>query len=116
MNEMFKKLLAKKKSSGEEMSPGRMKARSSVLDDLVGNMEGREGKKLGMKKVSVMAPDQEGLEEGLDTAKEVLGEENQLEAGMEAAESEMEDEESEMSPEEMMAEIERLKAQLAMKD
>lgn len=113
MNEGFKKLLAKKKSGSEEMSEGRKKARSSVLDDLMGNMDSREGKKLGMKKVSVMAPSEEGLKEGLEKAEEVLEGEDLM--------SDMEDEEeleeplSEKSPEELIAEIERLKAELAAK-
>jgi hypothetical protein len=120
MNDGFKKLLLKKKEKSGEMSEGRQKARGSVLDDLMGNMDSRDGQKLGMKKVSVMAPSEDGLKEGLEKAKEVV--DGKLPEGSEAEElGESHDEEEQeqpmehKSPEELMEEIERLKAELAMK-
>lgn len=74
MNKAFEKLMAKKKASGDKMPEHRQEARSSVLDDLMHNMDDRHSKKLGgLKKVSVMAPSQEGLQKGLDLAKHVVG-------------------------------------------
>lgn len=69
MNKAFQKMLAKKQA---DMPEGRMKARSSVLDDLIGNMDDRESNKLGMGKVSVMSDSPEGLKEGLNKAKDVV--------------------------------------------
>lgn len=130
MNEAFKKMLMKKKEMEDPMSEGKKEARSSVLDDLMGNMNGRDGKKLGLKKVSVMAPDEKGLKEGLDKAKEIVGEEPSMEEESPEEEStespeeeQMEDEHPEMeaqesdhsdkSPQELMEEIKKLKAELA---
>lgn len=64
--------------------------------------EGDEGEMSGMpehlQKVSVMAKDKQGLEKGLDKAKQVLG------SMPEVAESEMSDDESMESPEEQSLE------------
>ncbi len=117
MNKAFEKMLAKK----PDMSEGRMKARSSVLDELMDNMDDRDSKKLGMGKVSVSADSKEGLKEGLDKAKDLVGKTPEMESlnpeestEEEASESpEMEAEEHEPTPEELMAEIEELKAKLA---
>jgi hypothetical protein len=68
----FDKLLEKK---GKKLSGLEQRAKSDVLSGL--QSEGSEpmGEKLaGLKKVSVAAPSQEGLEQGLDKAKELLGE------------------------------------------
>lgn len=123
MNEAFKKMLAKKKGSGDGMSSGRQKARGSVLDDLMGNMDSRDGQKLGMKKVSVMAPSEEGLEEGLNKAKEVVdglpeSEEMPEDESIESPEDqtmESSEDHSDKSPEQLMEEIRQLKAALAAK-
>lgn len=70
MREKFDKLLAKK---GKKISPAEQKAKGDVLSDLHGQASDAMGDKLmQMKKVSVMSPDKQGLEEGLDKAKELL--------------------------------------------
>lgn len=131
MNKAFEKLLAKKKAMGDEMPKQRMDARSSVLDDLMSNMDGRQSDKLGMKKVSVMSNSKEGLQSGLDKAKDALSDESPEDAehDMDGMDSSDEDEQSEdeqdpdnlamhgqheeMDKEQMQAEIEMLKAKLA---
>lgn len=80
MDELFSKL-SKKGSS--DMSPEAKQAKMEVIMEL---MEmARElmgsGVKSGldeMQKVSVMAPDAEGLEEGLEVAEDLVGEEGAL--------------------------------------
>lgn len=69
MNPTFQKLMAKKKETGDKMSPVEQKAKGSVLSDLMSSMDGIDKEKLsGMKKVTVAAPDKAGLEHGLDMA------------------------------------------------
>lgn len=76
-------------------------------DDLKGGMD-------GMKKVTVAAPDEAGLKEGLDKAKEVVGQMHGMtsedpQAGMEHPDMDNdEDEENSMSPEEIDEEIQHL--------
>jgi hypothetical protein len=116
---MLKKMLENK----EEMSPEDKAAKLAVLKMLkkvAGEMMADEmqGKLMpeSMKQVTVAAPDEEGLKEGLEKAEEVI--EKMPEDMM--AEQESEDEESE-DKEEMMAEgsedseAEKLKALLAAK-
>ncbi len=121
MNSAFQKMLAKKKA---DMPEGRMNARASVLDDLMGNMDDRDSKKLGMKKVSVTADSKEGLKEGLDKAKDVVDQhpgmsdedesmESPEEEASETPEMEASENKDEPSTEELMAQIEELKAKLA---
>ena len=65
------KMLEKK---GKKLSPIEGKAKKDVLSGLSDEMGGKLGERLsGLKKVSVAAPSKEGLEEGLDKAKELLG-------------------------------------------
>lgn len=72
MNDMMKKLLEKKKSKGM-LSDEESSAKMSVLKNLRGQSNDSLSEKLkGAKKVSVMSDSQEGLEEGLDKAKEIL--------------------------------------------
>jgi hypothetical protein len=75
------------------MSDMEKSAKMSVLKDLKQQAnEALGGKLKGMKKVSVLAKDEEGLEKGLDKAKEIVG-------GMEEMSEESEDQE-EMGEEE----------------
>lgn len=52
-------------------------AKIKALTELRGAMSGHEkdglGKAIGMKKVTVAAPDEKGLEKGLETAKDLIG-------------------------------------------
>lgn len=65
--------LLKKKKKGLDMSDGEKKAKMHVLkqiSDMAGEAMGDDIK--SMKKVSVLAPDDKGLEEGLKKAKEIV--------------------------------------------
>lgn len=69
----LKKMIDKKKAEGKQMSPIHVKAKSSVLDDLMSQMDDMDaGKIKGLKKVTVSAPDKEGLEHGLAKATELV--------------------------------------------
>lgn len=111
----FKELLKQKAKEGKILSDEEAKGKMSVLDemdDIIG--EKMSDKVKGLKKVSVAAPNQEGLEEGLDLAKNVVesGAIDKMES-----EDEMEDESdmADMSKEEIMAKIEELKQLLESK-
>lgn len=68
MNNKFHKMLQKKR----DMSPVEKHAKMSVLKDLKSAASEAAGDRLGhLKKVSVMSNSPEGLEEGLDKAKEM---------------------------------------------
>jgi hypothetical protein len=63
------------KKKGKELDPAYKSAKMGVLDQIKGLAEDHmKGDIAGLKKVSVMAPDEEGLKEGLETAKEVVSE------------------------------------------
>lgn len=96
----------------DDMQPEDRSAKTEMLMELIKMASKAAGEDIkkgmdGMKEVSVMAPDQEGLKEGLELAEDVVEEESDLmpEDGMEM--EEMEDD-AEMSPEEIEAEIQRL--------
>jgi hypothetical protein len=108
---MMKKLMQEMAAKEGKMNPEDKAAKIEVLKILKkiatemmadgmkesSDMPGNEG--MGMKKVSVMAKDQEGLEEGLDKAKELI-------EGQEGSEHEMAEESEEGESEDMMAESE----------
>jgi hypothetical protein len=110
MNKAFEKMLAKKKA---DMPEGKMKARASVLDDLMSNMDERDSKKLGMGKVSVSADSPEGLEEGLEKAKEIVSSDVSPEDALGISPEGMEEEGEEDIQEKLLAKIEELEAKLA---
>jgi hypothetical protein len=67
--EHFKKLMAKKMAEGKTMSPSHMKAKGSVLHDLMGELGKMGADHLqGMKKVTVASDSKEGLQHGLKSA------------------------------------------------
>lgn len=102
-------LLKKKAEKGETISPADKSAKLSVLDALDKMMDDENA--AGMKKVTVMAPDKEGLEAGLEKAKDVV----EKKEAAEEAECEMcaeEGYEHEMG-EEADDELARLKARIA---
>lgn len=94
------------------MEDMKKQAKLKVLKDLRSEMSNMMGDDImeGMKKVTVAAPDAEGLEEGLDKAKDMaqMAEEVQAEEDMDM---EYGDEE-EMSKEEVMEMIAELQAKL----
>lgn len=72
---MLAKLLEKKKREGKMMSPMEADAKMSMLQALKDEMgDGMKDDLMAhkMNKVEIAAPDKEGLEEGLDTAKDVI--------------------------------------------
>lgn len=70
----FNKLMEKKKAEGKTLSPIAKDAKMGVLKDLHKMASDSMANKLNnFKKVTVAAPDQEGLEHGLDKAKQIVG-------------------------------------------
>ena len=125
MNKL-EKLLMKKHGEGKMLSKSAAKAKSSVLEDLMGDMFDHEGDKVkGLKKVTVASNSPKGLEKGLDKAKEMLGDKGLSDEDMPEGEESAEHEESEspeleasehedmgdeeMSPEEIEAKIAELR-------
>ena len=105
--DMLQSLMEKKKAKGEGMDDTYKSAKMGVLKVLHKHMSGLMGDDLkGLKKVTVAAPDEEGLEMGLSKAKDMLEESPELEG------SESEDEES---PEDLQAQIDMLQEKLAAK-
>lgn len=120
---MLMQLMKKKAEAGSgDMSPEYKDSKMKTLQALHGEMGKLMGGDLqGLKKVTVASPDEAGLSEGLDKAKELLktsggdGESHTVDSGSMDSENEQsgepEDEMSEedaMSPEELDAEINRL--------
>ena len=80
MSEKLKKLM--KKAGGKKLSDSEMKAKLEVLQEISKLASEGLGSNLaaGMKKkVTVAADDTEGLKKGLDKAKEVLDEQEDME-------------------------------------
>ncbi len=119
MIDKLMKLKEMKKGSGE-MRPVEKNAKMSVLKDLIGEAGNEMSSGLhGLKKVSVMAPNQRGLEKGLDKAKQLVegsSEEESSDMSPEMADEmgeshegmECSPEEMEMSPEELDQKIQAL--------
>lgn len=107
--DMLQSLMEKKKAKGEGMDDTYKSAKMGVLKDLHKHMSGMLGDDLkGLKKVTVAAPDEEGLEMGLSKAKEMLGEESpEMEESEEGSDEE--------SPESLEAQIQMLQEKLAAK-
>jgi len=101
----FKKLLMEKAKEGKFIKPEDAKEKMNVLSEIDDIMGSEMGEKLkGMNKVTIAAPDQESLEEGIEAAGEIVEEM-----------PEMEEESEELSEEEILAKIEELKAMLDSK-
>lgn len=104
MKEMLKKLMEKKGTS--DMSPEYKNSKKEMLMQLMKEMDGMMAEPMkNMKKVTVASPDKEGLEEGLDKAKEILSDKNEEMPDME---EESEDENEDMSLEEIEDQIKKL--------
>lgn len=74
MHKFDRMLEKKKKEGGKELSSNEKTAKMSVVQALRDFAAGEMGKKIdGMKKVSVASDSEEGLEKGLDKAKELIG-------------------------------------------
>ena len=72
MSDMMKKLLDKKKEDKGLMSDEEQSAKLAVLKGLRSKDDSMVNKLKGMKKVSVMSDSSEGLEAGLEKAKEIV--------------------------------------------
>ena len=101
MMDELKRMMAKKKSPEGKMSEDQVKAKMDVIQELLEMAQSAMGSNVKggmdeMKKVSVMAPDDEGLAEGLELAKEVAvdDESPEHEASEEAEEAALPGEES----------------------
>lgn len=140
LDKMMQKIIEKKKRAGDVLDENEQTAKHSVLEDLLGHLDGMDGEKVkGMKKVTIASDSKEGLQHGLakaadmvekgpmtelnrepeegdvaDHAHEDMDSEEQEESPEhEAGESEEEESaEHEESPEELQAKIEELKAKL----
>lgn len=93
MEELLK-MLANKKHG--EMSDDETQAKLDVIKELLGMADGEMGKHVkmgmdGMKKVTVAAPDSEGLAAGLDKAEDMVGSEDEEENPTETDEADTED-------------------------
>ena len=113
MNKRLKDLLFKKAKEGKFLSPEEKAAKIGVLGEVSDMMKEVMGNDL--KKVTVAAPDAEGLKAGLEKAKEVVEKKEEAEE----KEEEMVDEEGydqEMEEPEMSKEdrIAQLREELAM--
>ena len=70
----LKDLLMKKANAGKFLKDDEIAAKKAVLKEINGILGDEMGSKLkGLKKVTVASPTKEGLEAGLDKAKEALG-------------------------------------------
>ena len=76
--EKLQKLLAKKRSLPESERKAKMDVVKGLSDDMAEHMHKRMG---GLKKVEVASDSKEGLNAGLDLAKEVAGREHMSEGG-----------------------------------
>lgn len=71
--ENFRKLLAKKKADGQTLDPMQSSAKSAVLNEMMGGLDGMGADKLrGLKKVTVASNSPTGLEKGLATAQQIV--------------------------------------------
>ena len=115
----FKEVLMKGRKVGEGPYKDAKMSMLKELRSVMGEEMGNDIK--GLKKVTVASPDQEGLEEGLDKAKEIVEEMPEKESGMAEKmpemDSETEEKEDEMpmhksSAEEKIAKLEQELAEL----
>lgn len=101
MSKMFEKLMEKKgKSPMDEEYKNAKMGTLKALHDEMGKLMGED--MVGMKKVTVAAPDKAGLMKGLDKAEELMG-----------AEEDSEEEPSDEESEEMPMSVEEIEAKMA---
>jgi hypothetical protein len=99
MKDLLDKMMANKQEKSE-LSPMEIEAKMDVLKELLGLAESEHGSRVKngldeMKKVTVAAPDEKSLEKGLEKAKDIVANSDEL---LENPEEEKEHEEQE-SPE-----------------
>lgn len=120
MKDKIMKMLMDKKKAGKELSENEKNAKLKIVGDLKKLAEDAMANDIkGMKKVTVAAPTEEGLKEGLEKAEEIVSEQPEMEDSddledAEEAEDELEDED--LSLEDIEAKIaELLQKKEAMK-
>lgn len=116
----LEKLLRKKHSEGKILDKSSAKAKSSILENLANDMMDLDGDKVSnLKKVTIASDSPKGLEKGLDKAKEMIGQQEEMEEespeheASESEEEELSEHEEPQTPEEIEAKIAELKAKLA---
>lgn len=97
------KMLMQDEESESMMDDTGRSAKMDVLKELIGMASGSAGRSIAddlgeMQKVTVAAPDKEGLEEGLKKAEEILGMQPEMEE-MDQMDEESDDEENAFEPE-----------------
>jgi len=117
MKNLLKKMMEKKGRS--DMSSEEKEAKMNILKDLRGQaMDQMSGNLKGLKKVSVASDTPEGLQKGLEVAKEVAGEAEEVESEEEVSGEGTEESPADeiyhaamaMTPEEIEEEITKLMA------
>lgn len=112
MKDLMKKLMESKESDSSDVDM-KKKAKLNVLHELkkmASDMMGDDVKGGMMKKVTVAAPSEKGLEKGLDKAKELVADMPEPEEMDYDEESSDEEDMEECSPEEIDAKIAKLQA------
>jgi hypothetical protein len=105
MDKLFK-LMEKK---GKKISPIEQKAKSDVLSKLQGEASDSMGEKLsGLQKVSVAAPDKDGLKAGLEKAEDLLEGAEGSEIMEDSAEPDEMEQYKDCSPDELQEKIDAL--------
>jgi hypothetical protein len=111
---------APKTPANEDKKMAKMKALTELRSAMSGHEKEGLGKAIGMKKVTVAAPDEKGLEKGLETAKDLIGDKN-MEAEPKEYGAEEETDQTEVDMDEMVdcleseAEIEEMMRKLQEK-
>lgn len=74
MKELLEKLMMDKMGDSKKMNPKEIQAKLDVLKELfeMAHSKAGEGVADGMQKLTVMAPDKEGLMEGVEKAEEMM--------------------------------------------
>jgi hypothetical protein len=116
------RLMEEKAQKGKKMSDSEKLAKISAVKDLESIASKMMGDKVsGLKKVSVAAPSPEGLEKGLEVAKNIVKkaedteESDSIETQEDSEEVEATEEDSEESEEDKIARLEEELASLKMK-
>lgn len=115
MRDKLMKLMQEKKA--KKLSPIEKNAKMNVLKDIQDMASDEMGSKLkGLKKVSVASDSKEGLQEGLDKAKELLDKNISEQKEDESSEHESMESESEELAEEAMESEEQPEEEMSLED
>lgn len=112
MDDMKKMLGKKPRIQDEDKKMAKLKALKELKDNMSSMAQDGLGKALSMKKVTVAAPDTDKLKEGLDKAKELVGEMPNDKGPEEQPEEDQHDGHDYMSENDMMEESEDLEKEV----